>query len=701
MKKVKAKIEQIRKKIVTFGKEVKKDPKMVMRKMGTGLNNYRKNNVLFLTYVFVCVVNSTLLRFLTMHTVENYLSIKPIIADLSIVLLVGAFGYLVKPKKRIYYYMPATIIFTAICLINSIYYTFYTSFASISMLSLTQFIAPVGDAVVENVIQIKDLTYLWAPVVLGIVNFRLKKSGYYLKDEGKEKRKRKAFKTLVFAAITFCLFCMSLSALDIGRFMKQWNREYIVMKFGIYTYQVNDCIKSVEPKISSMFGYDNAMKKFHEYFQDAKDTPVTNQYTNLFKGKNIIAIHAESMQTFAMGLKFNGQEVTPTLNRLASEGMFFSNFYSQVSVGTSSDTELTLSTSLMPTLSGTAFVSYFDRDYTSIQKLLKEQGYYVFSMHANTGDFWNRRIMHQNLGYDRFYSKKDFVVTKENSIGLGLSDKEFFAQSIEKLEEIKEKGKPFYGTYIMLTNHTPFSEVDKYGEFPVDIKEEIVNENGETQIISHPYMEGTKLGNYLKSMHYADQALGEFIQALDEKGLLENTVIMLYGDHDARLPKTDYNRLYNYNIETDEVLDKNDENYKGMDSYQYELNRKVPLIFWDKNKTLQGVNEHVMGMIDIMPTLGNLMGFYNKYQLGHDIFNIKENNIIVFPNGNWMTDKVYYNSQKEAYLPLKDAVISEEYIRECNEYADKLLEVSNDMIVFDLIKKERENQNMIKEIEGE
>lgn len=101
---------------------------------------------------------------------------------------------------------------------------------------------------------------------------------------------------------------------------------------------------------------------------------------------------------------------------------------------------------------------------------------------------------------------------------------------------------------------------------------------------------------------------------------------------------------------------------------------------------------NVMGMIDVMPTLGNMFGFYNKYQLGHDIFEIGEDNIVVFPNGNWVTDKVFYNAQKEAYLPLKNVEITEEYIKENNEYVDNILNVSNSLIVFDLIKKEQEQE---------
>ena len=651
------------------------------------IREYFKNNVLFITFVITSVLNSTLLRFFCMHTVENFLSWKAVLADLVVVTAIGAFGYLFKPKNRFNYYMSFNIFLTAICIVNSVYYTFYTSFASISMLSLTQYIGDVGDAVVENVLQLKDMVYILSPIVLTIVHLKLKKKSYYKKIELKSERKKRAFKTLSFSATLLFIFLVTMTSLDVSRFVKQWNKEYIVMRFGIYIYQANDLIISVQPKINSMFGYDKAHKEFVEYF--AEERPMSNnQYTNMYAGKNVIAIHAESMMTNAMYLTFNGQEVTPNLNKIARSGLFFSNFYSQVSVGTSSDSELTYNTTLMPTKSGTAFVSYSDKTYISTPKLLGEKGYYTFSMHANTAAFWNRQTMHKSLGYDRFYSKVDYEIDKENVIGLGLADKSFFQQSVQKLKKIDAEHDNWYGVLIMLTNHTPFSDIDKYGEFPVDIVETVINEQGIEEQITHPYMEGTKLGNYFKSIHYADAALGEFVTELEANGLLEDTIIVIYGDHDARLSRKEYEKLYNYNFDTKQFIDEDDENYRKYDSYQYELGRKVPFIIWSKDMESKGINKeisNVMGMYDVMPTLGNMLGFNNKYALGHDIFEIGENNIVVFPNGNWVTNKMYYNSQKAAYLSLSEQVITEEEISKNSEYANKLLDVSNNIIVFDLL----------------
>ena len=685
----------MKKKLIKYKyKIIKKLKKVKEEKM---ISNFFKDNRLFLVYVLVCVLNSTLLRFFTMPTMENYLSFKPIIADIAVVTIIGSFSYLFKGKKRYVYLLVCAIIFTAICTINSAYYTFYTSFASVSMLSLTQYIGEVGDAVVENVLQIKDLVYIFPLIFFIYYYHRLTKKDKY-KIYTKDKRIRKFKNTIIAGGIVLLLFIVSLSSLEISRFVKQWNREYIVMRFGIYMYQGNDIVASIRPQISAMFGYDDAKKEFTEYYKDRTDEQdYTNEYTNVLEGRNVIVIHAESLQGIAINRTFNGEEVTPNLNRLIKEGLYFNNFYSQVSVGTSSDTELTYNTSLMPTQNGTAFVSYFDRTYISTPSLLKDKGYYTFSMHANNGDFWNRRAMHESLGYDKFYSKETYEVDDENVIGLGLSDKSFFAQSVEKLKKISEEHDKYYGYIITLTNHTPFSDTDKYGEFSVTMKTTITNEDGTTEEIEAPYLEGTKLGNYFKSVHYADEALGEFFSEMDEAGLLDNTAVIIFGDHDARLPRSEFNLMYNYDPANDDIKAEDDPTYVDYDSFDYELDRKVPLIIWTKDGAVKGEVDYTMGMYDVMPTIGNMLGFYNKYALGHDIFETKDDNIVVFPNGNWVTNKMYYNSQKGEYKLLKDEIIDENYITENNEYAEKLLDVSNKAIVFDLFNPNSEEEAVSKE----
>ena len=149
-------------------------------------------------------------------------------------------------------------------------------------------------------------------------------------------------------------------------------------------------------------------------------------------------------------------------------------------------------------------------------------------------------------------------------------------------------------------------------------------------------------------------------------------------------------RYYNYVPETNSIKDETDDTYVNVDFYNYELNRKVPFIIWSKNNNKHVEVNKVMGMYDVMPTLGNMFNFYNKYALGNDIFSIDEN-AVIFPDGNWLTDKMYYNSQKEEGLLLKpEEPVSVDYINKYTDMAEKKISISDKIIVYDLIKKTEE-----------
>ena len=649
------------------------------------IKNFVLDNKIFFLFVIVNVINDMVLRGITFGKLDNLFSIVPILSSVALVTLVLSFVYLFKKEfSKKLYLISITVFLTLLCIINSSYYNYFSSYTSISQLVTTKYLGEVKDSLI-TVVKLRDFIYLVLPTIL---------IAYILKTKyrfSNTKNFKNFLKVNNLTVICTVLFALNLKPVDYSRLVKQWNRIYLVEKFGLYVYHVNDVFQSVEPKLIAIFGYDKAKKNFNDYY--AKRTDVqsyTNEYTNIFKGKNLISIHGESIQKFVINLKINGKEVTPNLNRLVKEGMYFSNYYSQVSVGTSSDSEFTINTSLMPAKVGVAFVSYFDREYVTIPKLFKSLGYYNMSFHANKGDFWNRNSMYKSLGYDKFYDQKAFNI--DETIGLGLSDKSFFRQLTPILKKENDNHQNFYATLIMLTNHTPFPDISSYSKDPLDLKM-YVTENGETK--AYPYLEGTVLGRYLQSVHYADEALGELMEHLETNGLLENTVLMFYGDHDARLSSSEYKRFYNYDYKNDKTLDESDPNYKKYGYYEHELNRSVPFFFWSKNdnKKINKTITNVMGAYDILPTLGNMFGFYNKYALGSDIFNTNNDNTVIFPNGNYVTNKIYYNSQSdEAYDIEKKEVIQKElepkeYITKRTKETEEKLNISNDILVYNLLKK--------------
>ena len=689
---------------------MKEKIKLFFRKLRKNVIEYIATNRLFLTYVIIAMAGLMLAR---NFTIGNMWDFPAFISDLALVLMIGALGYLVKPKNQYRYFMIILIIFTLMEVINSIYYTFYTSFASFGELGTVGQTETVMGSVYERM-KLTDLMYILFPFLFYFIHKKLYKTAYYNFMSVVEKGKKMCVVTLLVGCLFLAYTFVTASATDYSRLAKQWNRVYVVERFGLVLYQINDLVQTLTPKFSSLFGYEEAAQSFINYFtsDDVDLYDGENKYTGILEGYNVVFIHMEGMQTFLMDLEFNGVEATPNLNKIASEGMFFSRFYPQVSIGTSSDTEFTLTTSLMPAASGAVFTSYYDRDYITIPKLLKEKGYYTFSMHGNYASMWNRATVHPALGYDDMYFEETYTYNKDADdpnnleyINLGISDKKFFLQVVPIMEQIEAEHTNYMGTIITLSNHSPFKYLDKYGEYDMSTTyEECDTETGLCEEVISNYLYGSSAGNYIMSSHYADAALGEFFEYVNNSDAFDNTVFVLYGDHDAKLSRNDLNYLYNYDYKTGELKSEDDPTYVTYDEYDHELNKNTPLIIWTKNKELRsklhGEIDYVMGMYDVMPTLGNMLGIENPFAMGHDIFNIKDDNYVVFPNGNFLTNLIYYNNSESQYKVIQEgAELTADYISNLLEKAEQILDVSNAIIVHDLIKNEGDTVLEMKEEE--
>jgi len=362
-------------------------------------------------------------------------------------------------------------------------------------------------------------------------------------------------------------------------------------------------------------------------------------YTGFAEGKNLILIQVESLQNFVIQKKIDGQEITPHLNKLLKHSLYFPRFYPQTVEGNSSDAELLVNTSLYPIKQGSTFFRFPYNSYPSLGQMLKEKGYSTFALHGDEGDFWNREEVYPQLGFDEYRHIEYFLVDEE--IGMGLSDGSMFRQSIPML---KEKKEPFYAFYITLTSHIPF-------EIPEEYKELKLNEE----------MENSLIGNYYQSVRYTDRAIGEFIQQLEENGLLENSIVVLYGDHDG-IHKKDMEEVEKW-ITGKEVSD----------SEWVETFMLVPLIIY--NPSIEGKTIHTVGgQIDLMPTLADLLGIdeskYRNSAMGQNLLTATKGFAII-PSGDYaerayVTDdeiQTYLDSTQQQVLDLADLIIRSDYFR--------------------------------------
>ena len=232
-------------------------------------------------------------------------------------------------------------------------------------------------------------------------------------------------------------------------------------------------------------------------------------------GYNLVMIQVESLQDQLLGLELEGQEVMPALNRLSREGVSFSLCVDQTAYGRTSDAEMASQASLLPDSAGPSVFRHAGNDLVALAEILGENGYATMVAVPFQEAFWNRSYSHPAFGFETRLYDDDF--DRRPRVGWGLNDRDFLHQAGERIRDLPE---PWYAYLITLSNHHP------YADFPREF--EILELEHEP--------EGSVLG-YLHSMRWADEAIAGFLADLEEDGLAERTIVVVFGDHGAGLRK--------------------------------------------------------------------------------------------------------------------------------------------------------------------
>lgn len=359
----------------------------------------------------------------------------------------------------------------------------------------------------------------------------------------------------------------------------------------------------------------NSLQSTYPYQEDSSQA-AKPAYFGSAKNMNLIIVQMEAFQNFPIHLKLEQQEITPVLNSLAKESYYFPFFYQQIGQGNTSDAEFLSNTSIYPTGKVAMSTGFGNRQLSSLPRLLHEHDYQSATFHINDVQFWSRDLLYPGLAFDHYYDKPFYNNDFFNDFGA--SDEEMYRVGIEKLVETFSNGKPFYAQFVTTSSHAPFviPEDRRRLKVPADMK-------------------GTQLGNYLEAINYTDYALGQFIEQLKEKGLWDNTMLVVYGDHSGVNPK-----------ETDgkEITSRLGIPYDNLVS-----RFNIPLFIHVPGQGEGKVVERIGGQIDILPTVANLMGISLKEQqftaFGRDLLNT-DNNVIgmryYLPTGSFFNNDVLF-----------------------------------------------------------
>ena len=600
---------------------------------------------------FLMTVFTVTLKTYFSYYVDFSLGVKGLVQNLillmnpySLIALILSIFLFFKGKKAYWFIFIGGFLLTFLLYANVVYFRFFSDFLTFSTLNQASNVQSMGGAVSASFKWYDFVYFLDTIVYLFILIF---------KRSWLDKRVfSKKFVPVVMAA-SIALFFLNLAFAETDRpelLTRTFDHKYLVKYLGPYNFTVYDGVKTIQNNQQKALASEDDLTRVLNYTKQ-KNTEPNPEYYGIAKKKNIIKIHLESFQTFLINKKVNGKEVTPFLNKLSTgndDFRYYPNFFHQTGQGKTSDSEFTMDNSLYGLPQGSAYSLKGDNTYQSLPAILdQKEGYTSDVMHGDYKTFWNRDQIYKHFGIDKFYDATYYDMSDENVVNLGLKDKPFFKASAEYQSKMKQ---PFYSHLITLTNHYPFTL------------------NSEDASIDKPNTGDSTVDGYIQTAHYLDQALEQYINDLKTKGLYDDSVIMIYGDH--------YGISENHNNAMEKLLGEQITPAKFTDLNRTGFWLKIP----GKNGT---VDETYAGQVDVMPTILNLVGIDSKnyLMLGTDMLSKDHNDVIPFRNGDFITKdykfvngKVYSNKNNELITtPPKDLEKNKKQVEKDLEMSDEVL----------------------------
>ena len=562
-----------------------------------------------------------------------------------------------KKRTRAIVFLTVHTLLAGLLLTDIVYDSYFNDVISASVLLYASQLSSLGGSITE-LIQIKHVLILFFDIpLMALLVFKGSRLRSLEQVAASAERPNLIVRrfALWVVLLPLTLYPLATQAVTIvedkdGVYSRFFYNKLLVKKLGLINYHLFNTTVVFKEEISKPKPTEEELADMRQWFAQHKPVDRQSPRFGTAANHNLVAVQLESVKNFVIGLKVNGEEVTPNLNKLREKSYYFPNYFDQTFQGRTSDGEFTSMASQYPLSSGSIYMSHFQNSFRALPEILSEHGYSTLSAHAFRGDFWNRQQMHQSLGFQSSLFEDD-LATVGHIVGWGLGDQQFFEQTVEKMAELPE---PFMSFLITLSNHHPYDHLpQEYKTLPLG------------------QLEGTLLGDYLNSVHYTDMAVGTLIDRLDEKGLSDHTVLAFYGDHDAGIP-------------FDAVANLLDIKPTPLNA---RLTDKVPLIVTVPNQEGEEI-QTVGGHLDFAPTVLDVLGVEPEFApfMGSSLFNPPEDKLVISRDGSLVT-------QRNAYVTSKCYSLengSEADLGLCTEWvsrAEKLVNWSDQIIKGDLVPK--------------
>ena len=533
--------------------------------------------------------------------INSDIYIVALLIDVLFILCICSLIYLFKNSKKISIFIMS--VFTLYCLSQNIYYLFFNSFYSLMNIANALDLSGIKINLLSKLKP--DLLLYLLPVTVYLV---------YINNNRKDNLSIdiRISRSSVLMGICLMILINILnpasiiaqelwSKEDLYNYLSMRNKAEFIEKFGIGSY----IRKDIELTAS-----DDSLNKdeLNYWIDNNRELSENNEYTDIFKDKNLIILQSESLSVNAIN-----ENITPNLFRLKNEGIFFSNFYAPLYPANTSDSEFIIQSSLIPSLNnGITCYEYGDNDFRETLPLLfKNKGYSVNSYHSYFENYYNRNNFHKALGFDNYYGLESLFIDEKIKY-----EEEYWTDDYKLIEAYlnNRNSDKYYSLIITASGHLPY-----------DRSRAQLNDNYLKIKESYPEM-NDELAYYYASLMKYDDALGLLINNLNE-----NDVLVIVGDH------------YPYGLNAEEQSELMPSDYKKF---------KTPFIIYTKDIEHKEINK-CCSTFDILPTLANMFGFEIKeYHTGKDIFS-ENDSAVYFSDGSLIINDEYIDSGEE-YLKHQD-----------------------------------------------
>lgn len=558
-------------------------------------------------------------------------------------------------------------------IIFSVVITFYV-FVEVGLYNYIGFYMGIGnseqgtktlDYIADFFKSLKPTYYLLLIPLILIILYYCLVDKKLLKFEEKKKSKRVGYKKLIPTIITVCLivvfsflyYCTLVipgmqnklqTIKNTSLFKYPENSNLSVSQFGVLVYGITDInsyifnitVDDVELSVNSGNNKDkeeitdysrtiddtswnmlienetnSTYNKLNNYFIN-RDITSKNEYTGIFKDKNLIVILLESVNEIAIN-----EEYFPNIYKIYSEGISFTNNYSPRNNCSTGNNEMTVMTSLY-SINNTCTANKYKRNeyFEAIFNMFNNYGYTTTSYHSYTDKYYSRHTIHPNMGSSKFYGVEDLGMEYDEKYEEWPSDLTFF----EKAMPYFVKEDKFMAFMTTVTTHQTYNVPSTLGDKYVDLFE------------NTEYSKTVK--RYLSKMTELDKALGYMLDELESQGKLEDTVIALFADHyPYGLTNAQINSILDYDVNVRQEVDR------------------TPMVIY--NSEIEPVKvEKYTSLVDLLPTLLNMfdIDYDPRLYMGNDIMDEDYFGRVQFVDGSWQDSVGFYKATNGKFIETND-----------------------------------------------